>query len=250
METKAFYDDEIWESIVSDPEFTLGRRELAALLRFLPDVAGVMPGEIDILHLGIGNGREIQHFIGTFPRIGTYLVNDIREPVLTRVVEGARSAFPGANIVGCHGDMEEAGTIPRLRSMLGERVLVVLVANSVIYSNTWLDRELAEALRPEDRFMLTLELPHDEMSRSYVIEPVYKLLSHSGLPVNAANTDVWYDDATSCLMMTYQGRKLLAAYKPTLETLRARIARAGMREVLLRSYDDLLMSAGLFAVQA
>ena len=248
METKAFYDDQIWESIISHPDFTLGRREIAALLRFLPEVAQSMTGEVDMLHLGIGNGREIQHVVGAFPRIGRYLVNDIREPVVERVVEGARAAFRGVDIIGYQGDIEEEGVISRMRAMLGARVLVILVANSVIFSNTRLDAQLSKALRPDDRFMLTLELPHEKMHCSYAIEPVYRFLSHSGLEVTADNTDVRYDSSTSCLVMACEGKKLLAAYKPTLDTLRARIAKAGMREILLRSYGDLLMSAGLFAV--
>jgi hypothetical protein len=244
--TKTFYRDKAWEAIISHPKFTLGRREIESLVRFLPAVAAAMPARVNILHLGIGNGREIECFVEAFPKMATYVVNDICPPVLERVVDGAREAFPNVAFTAAHGDIESPGAIAGLRAALDGPTLFVLVANSVIFSNRALDAQLRAAMRPEDRFMVTLELPNPGMMESYTIEPVYGLLSGSGTQVTPENSRAWYDEGDQCLKMACGDRLLLAAYKPRREELVSRMSAEGMEAALLECHDDISMIAGLF----
>ena len=245
METKNFYHDGIWNAIVNHREFDIGRRELEALVRFLPVVARHAAGVINVLHLGVGNGREVTLFADQL-KIRKYVINDICVPSLERVVEQARVACPGTSFSEVCADIEQNGVIPKLRQGIAEQTLIVLVGNAVIFSNRGLDNNIKQAMERDDLFLTTAETPHAKMSRSYTIEPVYRLLAQSGFDVSASNTRTWYDESDQCLKMSCQSEVLLSSYKPKPEQLRRRLKVAGMVEVALCEYRDIHMVAGLF----
>ncbi len=245
MQTKTFYHDGIWEAIISHPQYNLGWRELEALTRFLPVVAQQAQGIVNVLHLGVGNGREIPRFISHL-NIGVYGVVDICASLLEKVVAQARVTHPAIQFSESCVDIEQKGAILKLRKQLVGPTLIVLIGNGVIFSNRGLDAELGRAMEVDDLFLVTAETPHGNMSASYTIDPVYRLLTQSGLDVNAGNTKTWYDDGDQCLKMSCQDQILLSSYKPTLGQLRQRLRAAGMVEVALREFQDIHMLGGLF----
>lgn len=245
MQTKNFYHDGIWDVIVNHPQYDLGWRELEALTRFIPVVVRHAADVVNILHLGVGNGREVSLFVSHF-KVGAYLINDICAPLLERVAEQARIAYPSTRFSEACADIEQDGAVPKLRQQLAGQTLIVLVGNAVIFSNRSLDDKIRQAMERDDLFLVTTETPHENMSQSYTIEPVYQLLAQSGLDINASNIKIWYDNSDKCLKMSCRDQVLLSSYKPTLDQLRQRLREAGMFEVALCNYQDIHMVAGLF----
>lgn len=245
METKNFYHDGIWDAIVNHQEFDIGRREFEALVRFLPVVARHAADVVNVLHLGVGNGREVTLFTSQL-KVGKHVINDICAPSLERVTEQARVACPGTSFSEVCADIEQNGVIPKLRQGITGQTLIVLVGNAVIFSNRSLDDNIRQAMERDDFFLVTAETPHEKMSQSYTIEPVYRLLAQSGIAVNSDNTNTWYDESDQCLKMSCRGEILLSSYKPKPEQLRQRLKAAEMAEVALCEYQDIHMVAGLF----
>lgn len=245
METKTFYLDGLWEQIVNHPDFDIGRRELEALIRFLSTVAVHTPRGIHVLHLGIGDGREIPRIVSSLS-VGEYVLNDICAPVLERATSRARSACPSVRFRGEEADIELEGNLSSMRSELHGPTIFVLAGNAVIFSDRRLDGYIRRAMRKGDLLLVTAEVPHESMDRSYAIDPVYDLLAHSGIDVHADSVTVAYDASDQCLKMTCGGHVLLASYKPTPDQLRSRLRQAGMVEVALQTYEDIHMVAGLF----
>src|SRR3989344_8115993 len=229
METKNFYHDGIWDAIVNHREFDIGRREFEALVRFLPVVARHVADVVNVLHLGVGNGREVILFANHL-KVGKYVINDICAPSLERVAKQARVACPDISFSEACADIEQDGVIPKLRQGITGQTLIVLVGNAVIFSNRSLDDNVRQAMERDDLFLVTAETPHEKMSQSYTIEPVYRLLAQSGLVVNANNTSTWYDESDQCFKMSCRGEILLSSYKPKPEQLRQRLKSAGGAE--------------------
>jgi len=244
MDTKHFYYDGIWEEIINHPRFDLGRRELEALKRFMPTVADYTKGN-NILHLGAGIGREIPTIIKHL-ETKNYLVNDICAPCLKKITARARVVFSSVKFFGIPNDIEEKKEIFKLRQMLHGSALIVLVANGVIFSKPGLESDISRAMERDDLFLITLEMPNPDMANSYLIEPVLKLLSQSGLVVTAANVKTWYDINDQRFRMSCQGNALLSSYKPKPEQLQRRLKEAGMDTVVICEYSEIHMVAGLF----
>jgi len=245
LETRTLYRDGAWDAIVTHPQFDLGYREFHALSRFVPVVARHIQGAINILHLGVGNGREVPLFTNRF-QIGTYVINDICEPVLRKVAKEARAKYPSIHFEEELADIEQNSAITKLREKLNGKILIVLAGNAVIFSHRGLDTDINRAMEKDDLFLITVETPHKHMFDSYTIEPVYRLLERGGLQVNAENTKAWYDKTDQCLKIFSQDKLFLSSYKPTEGQLRKRLKNAGMVDVVFREYKDLHMLAGLF----
>lgn len=245
METKNFYHDGVWDAIVNHHQYDLGRRELEALIRFMPTVTHHTTNGVNVLHLGVGNGREIPLFVSRL-KVGRYVINDICAPLLEKVVGRVREAHPTTSFSEACADIERNGTISELRRGLVGQTLIALVGNAVIFSNRSLDGNIRQAMEGDDLFFVTAETPHEKISQSYTIEPVYRLLTQSGLDVNTDNTRTWYDESDQCLKMSCSGEILLSSYKPKPDQLRQRMKEAGMAEVALCEYQNIHMVAGLF----
>lgn len=146
------------------------------------------------------------------------------------------------------GDVEKKRTIKSLRRKLHGPTLFVLVANGVIFSNRQMDSNIRQAMKPDDLFLLTIETAHDKMFDSYLIKPVFKLLSQSGIEVNGKNVKIYYDWEDYCMKMSCQGKILLSSYKPKglLELEHRIVLMAGFNEVAAQQYDDIHMIAVLF----
>lgn len=249
METKTFYHQGIWKEIVNHPGYDLGRREQEALVRFLPEVASHTPRRADVLHLASSTGREVSAIVSAIVGVQTYLLNDIVQEVVEQSCRELQEKFPDVQFLAVAGDIESASTIAELRNKLINPTLIALVANGVIFSNRTLDDKIARVMGRDDLFLVTVETPHEQMSQSYTIEPVYKLLARSGLDVNASNTKTWYDENDQCFKMSCHDEILLSSYKPKPDQLRQRMKEAEMAEVVLCEYQDVHMVAGLFKAQ-
>lgn len=247
MKTKCFYENGVWQAIVAHPKYDLGKRELQALMRFLPIAANAAENIIaNVLHLGVGDGREIEYLISSFPRVNIYLANDICAGSLNKTVAEAKKRFPEIYFAEAHADIELKGAINKLRGSLSGPALIVLVANAVIFSNRTMDENILQAMRKDDYFLITLESYHDKIFESYAIEPVYNLLSRSGLKVAEGNVEIIYDRRDQCLKMLCEGEVLLSSYKPTLSQFRGRMSSSGFEEISLRHYRDIHMIAALY----
>lgn len=243
--TRFCYRSGAWPAIVNHPEYDLGKRELDALKLFLPQTANLVPGKADVLHLGVGDGREIEHFVSAIPHLGTYVVNDLCGAMLQEVIGQARRRFPDTNFLPCLADIEASDELNRLRGKVPGPALFVLVANGVIFADDQIDEELSGAMRTGDQFLITLETPHEGMLVSYDIEPVFRLLSKDE-QINPEEFRVGFNEETSCVEVAKNGQALLASYKPSAKQLRERLLNIGLREVFLAEYPVLHMLAGLF----
>jgi hypothetical protein len=246
METKKLYDEGIWEKIESHPDYDLGRRELEALIRFIPAMQSYLKGEFNALHLGVATGREVPHLISAIQNVKRYTLVDICRPVLQKTFTRLKSRFPRTNFHAMEADIERPGRITHIRQTVHGNTLFILVGNCSIFSNYVLDTELLNAMEANDLFLLTSETPHPDMYRSYQIEPVYKFLNSSELKVNQSNTRFSYNEANACLEITCKSELLLASYKPAVERLHQRMRRSGFTKVALEEYVDIHMIGSLW----
>jgi len=246
VKTKFLYRDCIWEVIAGHPSYSLGRRELVALQRFLPSVATHTPRELGVLHLASSTGREVPAIMAALPGTRTYLLDDIVVEVVERSRRQLQEQFPAVQFRSAVVDVELLGNITKLRRQLVQPTLLVLVGNGVIFSNRMMDINIHQAMGKDDLFMLTVEEPHSLMSGSYLIPPIFELLSESGRKVTKENIQVWYVKQTAEMHMACGGEDLLVSYKPTADQLRERMIHAGFAEVVFKRYEDLHMLAGLY----
>ncbi|MEW6610605.1 MAG: L-histidine N(alpha)-methyltransferase [Patescibacteria group bacterium] len=245
MNTKQFYFDGIWKKIESHPKYNLGKRELNALIRFLPTVRRTIPQPVNILHLGVATGREVPYLI-RYCIVKNYLLNDICKPVLQKTFSSLQSLFPSIQFQRKMGDVEVVGIIRTLRRSLYGPTLIVLVANGVIFSKKVIDKNIHTAMDNEDYFLLTLETPHAGMYNSYLIPPVLQLLSKSRMNITQGNVQCNYDKENALMNMKRNETTLLTSYKPTVKQLRARMALSGFHEIALARYSSLHITASLW----
>lgn len=249
MTVKDFYQEKrLWEEVLKHPQNILVHRDIKALEKFLPVVVRKIRGVTNILQLGIGDGREVPFFVNNF-QIGTYVINDICNQTLDTTAEYVRKSFSSISFQKALVDIEQKDTLLKLRQNLEGRTLVVLVGNGGIFSNRVIDENIKRALHKDDLFLVTVETPHEDMFESYEIDPIYRLLSKSGLDVNAHNTETWYDENDQCLKMSCGGETLLSSYKASPNQLRQRLEDADLVEVVLEEYSELHMSCGLYKLR-
>ncbi len=246
MQTKLLYKDGLWQAIAGHPKYDLGQRELAALIRFLPAVAAYVPRILSVLHLASSTGREVPAIVNAIPGIQEYVLNDIVPGVVERSRQNLQVQYPNVDFLAIAKDVEIPCGLIRLAMEAGGPVLIILVANGVIFSNHQMDENTYQVMEKEDLFLLTVEQPHDRMFDSYLIPPVFELLSQSGHKVDAGNICVWYDDQTATMHIACEGEDLLVSYKPTPDQLHRRMTHAWFEEVVTANYDDLRMLAGLY----
>jgi len=244
--TSNLYRDGLWKKIVSHPDFDIGRREFEALVRFLPILAQQLVSPTNILHLGVGDGREIKHFANTLA-LKQYVINDICAASLAQVIAEARAAHPNISFSELCADIECSGVLAHARSGLIGQTLFVLVGNTSIWSNKNLDKEIALAMRPGDTLLVTAEMPHPDMFASYIIEPVYDLLGSGGVQINRENARTWYDMSDQCLKIAFNNQTLFASYKPTKKQFLDRLSKVSLFPQCSERYDDIHMLAGLFS---
>lgn len=250
MMVKDFYQERrLWEEVLKHPQNTLVHRDIKALEKFLPIVARKIRGVTNILHLGIGDGREVPFFVNNF-QIGTYVINDICNQTLDTTAECIRKSFSSISFQKALVDIEQEDTLLKLRQNIEGRTLIVLVGNGGIFSNRIIDENIKKALHREDLFLVTVEMPHEGIFESYKIDPIYRLLSKSGLDVNTHNTKTWYDENDQCLKMSCGEEILLSSYKATPEQLRQRLEDVNIVEVISNEYPELHMFSSLFKVDS
>lgn len=249
MKTKDFYQEKkLWEEILKHPQNTLVHRDIKTLEKFLSVVARKIRGVTNILHLGVGSGREIPLFVNSF-QIETYVINDICSQTLHNTAEYVRKSFSSISFQKALVDIEQENALLKLRQSIEGRMLIVLVGNGGIFSNRILDKNIKKALYKEDLFLVIVEMPHEDMSESYKIDPIYQLLSMSGLDVNSHNTKTWYDEKDQCLKISCDGEILLSSYKANPNQLRERLEDVGITEVISNEYPELHMFGSLFRLK-
>ncbi|MCL5667048.1 MAG: L-histidine N(alpha)-methyltransferase [Patescibacteria group bacterium] len=246
MDTKLLYKDRLWEAVAAHPGYNLGRRELAALIRFLATASRLVPKEADVLHLASSTGREVPSIVGAMPGIRNYFLTDIVPEVAEQSCEKMRRSFPQTVFGAIAVDVEIPGNISRLRRHLPGPALIALTGNGAIFSNHQMDNNILQAMGTDDLFLLTLEESNRLMFKSYLIAPVFELLSQRGYPVTGKNVRIWYDQEAAELHMACRGEDLLVSYKPTAEQLHRRMFGAGFAEVAVEYYGHLHMLAGLY----
>lgn len=245
METKNLYRKGVWEKILTHPGYTLGSREKEALKRIMLRVKtdGHFSKKANVLHLGSGIGYEIPFLINALPEIDTYLLNNIVPEDLACALDWAERKFPNHRFIAQVADIEMPSTVTKLRNSLSsDPTLITLIANATIFSNRNMDAYLHEAMQPNDAFLLTVEMPHDDMFESYLIEPVLTDL----LRIPRKHVRIWYDKTAHCLKMECDGEPLLSSYKPTASQLRKRMSDSGFAKVALEEYHKFHMIGSLW----
>lgn len=243
--TKFFYQNDIWEKIVNHPGYDLGKREMQALLSFLQDVGSLILTK-DAIHLGVGSEREIPYILKHIASIRNYVLVDICSFALASAYAKVKAVFPGVNFQKELKDVEVPGFLSDLRKKVSGSTLIILIGNGVIFSNLSVGLSVSAGMEKEDFFLLTLETPHKEMFGSYDIDPAYELISKREIEASRENTQIVYDNNDQCLKMICKGETLLSSYKPTPKQLRARMGKAGFKEVRLKEFRDIHMIGSLW----
>jgi dimethylhistidine N-methyltransferase len=166
---KYFYDERgmaLFDRICQLPEYYLTRVETGILREHAADVIGRCPAPLDLVELGNGSSAKTRYLIEPSlarQRELVYCAVDISPSALE---EGARPLlreYETLKVVGLAGEFADG--LRYLKTHLGGLRLVAFlgstVGNFTEEELTWFFTLLREALRPEDRFLLGVDLAKD-----------------------------------------------------------------------------------------
>jgi hypothetical protein len=245
--TKFLYESELWRRIESHPAYDLGKREKEALKRFLENHEMEFKNINTLIHLAIATGSEFRILEEHLPLLDTYIMNDICAPVLHETQKCFQDEYLHIETKTVAGDIETPGIIQSIREHEeSKNIILALIGNAVIFSNDMVEQYIADAMYPGDRFLITVEIPHDKMCDSYMIDPVFELLSREGKHANSENTTCSYNNESHCLEMSVQNKVLLASYKASKKQIEDRLSNVNLKSVQVTVYEDIHMVAGLF----
>jgi len=246
---KNYYQPGTWKKIETDSNYDLGERGYQALKKFLPVIKDI--AFENILHLGIGRAKtEINYLLKYFPKIKTYLLNDICPSVIDEVMEYTKKQFPKTNFLKEASDIEKKSAIKQLRKKLTGPTLIALLNNTAIFSNSLMDKYLLQTMKKNDYFLFTGEMYHRDMFKSYQTKAVLDWLSNSIPGIETDEINFIYDDNDLCLKILCRNKTLFTSYKPkTIEQLRERMTTSGFEEIALRYYKNLHFYCVLYQVK-
>jgi len=154
----------IWDMVSRDPAYDLGRRELSVLRKFLQLFLERQTKEpFNILHIGPGNGLEIQTVLDTFgiKRIPNYGLVDISSELLgmsKSLVEKHSEGIKFLYFIHDVTNKEISDIAASLRQNEASSNIILLVANGAILSNSPVLTYIHKSMKPKDILLITLEV--------------------------------------------------------------------------------------------
>lgn len=261
------YEGNSWAKVVSDENYCLGNRELEILDEGLNKITENLDYPLNIIHLGIGTGREIPYVVKKIglTNISCYAIVDINPAMLKKSKTLALKQFPNLKMKTFCQDIETNGIehITReLKQKYAPRNLILLCGNSVLLSNDKIPQIIQKSMQPQDRFFLTLELfkktKKKEIFQSYMTPSVLKLLSiglrKANIKLNYDNFYGYYSPKKSRLKIFYSNNKhyflVLSSYKPkNSKSLEKRMQKHGFKKCFLFENEKNNATAGLFKIE-
>jgi len=174
LPSKYFYDargSDLFERITELPEYYLTRTEIEILERHArPIFDSVRPDEL--VELGSGASRKTLLLLEAFHSFGSgnrYVPIEISEDTLTEAADALTDLYDWLEVDGVVGDY--VADLPKLRRN-GSRLIAFLgstIGNYVPTLRYSLLRSVAEAMEPDDAFVLGVDLIKDvdTMTRAY-----------------------------------------------------------------------------------
>ncbi|HLD85326.1 MAG TPA: L-histidine N(alpha)-methyltransferase [archaeon] len=266
---RVVYTQEHWNKIAKDPEYRLAGREIFALKKSIGKIAKkISEKNINIIHLGVGNGFEIPIIIDGLNACNYNIINysivDVNPKMLEIAENKLRQKYSGIKIKKFIVDIETYGIESIFNDTKKEGAdinVVCLLANGVLFSNDELVKKISDNMRDGDYFFLTLELyqegKDDEIMQPYMIQSVLDLLSNGvkiiGYEPKHGEFSAEIDKDKSMLKVYYSPNSdmtkkfvVLRSYKPTFKQLNERMGKSGFVEVFCEEYSETHTSAGLF----
>lgn len=164
---KYFYDargSELFELITELPEYYQTRTELAMLESIADELASELRfGEL--VELGSGSAKKTRALLDAMQRAGSlarYIPFDVSEPSVRESASGLLDRYPTLSIYGVLGDFQN--DLPHIPAAVDRRLVIFL--GSTIGNLDGPERkaflsEVRRLLRPEDRFLLGVDLVKD-----------------------------------------------------------------------------------------
>ena len=166
LKPKYFYDErgsELFDRITELPEYYPNRAERAILNRHAPELIALTQGR-ELVELGSGTASKTRALLYAMAGAGTlrrYVPFDVDPSVVERCADELSTLYPGLEVHGVVGDFERhLGELPdgdgRLVAFLGGTIGNLYPAERARMLAT-----IAEALGPDDRFLLGVDLLKD-----------------------------------------------------------------------------------------
>lgn len=176
-----------WYEIPKDKEYTLGEREIKTLRGFLRMVEEkfLRNDKWNVLHLGVGEGREIPIIIDGLGshRINHYALIDISPELLQLAESFGTKQYEDISFTSYVLDVTEDRISPlaqKLKENGAKKNLIFLVGNGAILSNPPVFNRVKESMTSDDRLVLTLEIYEDarneEILNQYRLSSIVNLL--------------------------------------------------------------------------
>lgn len=261
------YTQKYWDEIVKDPSFCLGAREFQALKRSIPEIAKILNNKkANIIHLGIGNGREIPVLVNALKikNIDVYSMIDINKTMLDISEAKTKKQCAGLKIKKFCKDIETYGIkdIYQQTKKAGAKInLIVLTGNAVLFSNDELVKDIVKNMDEKDCFLLSLELyqkgKDEEIIKSYLIPSIFDLLANGlkilGHKIKYKYFDAEIDQKKHWLKVYFspngdRKKKLLVlhSYKPNIKELTRRMNKFGFKTLLINEHKDIHICIALY----
>ncbi len=249
---------DLWDELVSDKEYALAEREWIAYTNGLVNVKNIVGNEeINILHLGPGNGREIPPLFEILKPIGTavYAGVDISERMIENTYRLRTDDFSDVRSFWYLTDIETECNLKLVcddvRNKGAERNLVLLNNQGVLLSNPKTLENISAAMQPQDYLFITTEgdAPERraEICASYDLQECRELLSlglkRAGInPAGGAFRTVFNEQKSRAeVYFTQKGERdilCLTSYKPKETEFREKLDSHGLNIDFLEFYPD------------
>lgn len=196
-----------WNQIVADPAYDLGKQEVVALSRFLAETIGQHDQPWNVIHIGPGNGIEVQRVIAGLGinRVKTYGLVDISPDLLDIAAARAESRFDDVRFIKRTIDVtddrdRELADLAKAMSDNGSPNLFLLIGNGAILSNADVYSTLRDCMAPRDRLLITLETYKEEREAAilehYSVDSVVTFLTYPLFVLGVEPDTVRRDDLT------------------------------------------------------
>jgi L-histidine N-alpha-methyltransferase len=167
LDPKYFYDDrgsELFELITELPEYYLTRAERTLLLAEIPEIVGRMRPR-SLVELGAGSASKTRIILDAMQRAGSgeqYVPVDVSRDFLEETAIRLREIYPQLSITTAVGDFTRQLRLPLLERPSLFVFLGSTIGNFEAESASRILRRIAAQMRPEDGFLLGVDLRKDE----------------------------------------------------------------------------------------